>query len=246
MAISPAEVRTDGDAEETVLLDWRRRRNRRRLVLRLAIPLLLLALVAAGIYLVGFSSVLAVRSVRITGEKYLTQEQVAQVAAVPYGAPLARTDVRAIQQRVADIRQVETAEVGRSWPNTITIAVVERKAVYAVDEGSSVLLVDRFGVGFRSAPSAGSLPKAKVPAGNRQLLKAVGIVVAALPHSLQQKVDRIEANSRDSITLRLADGDVVFWGSEEQSALKATVLVPLLKEHGSRYDVSAPGNPAIR
>lgn len=246
MAISPPDLRINPETEETVLLDWRRRRNRRRLVVRVTVPLLILAMIAAGIYLVGFSSVLAVKTVRISGESYLTSSQIAQTAAVPVGAPMARTDIGAIQQRVAGIRQVESATVTRKWPNTVAITVRERKALYAVDQGSSELLVDRFGIGFRTAPSAGSLPKAVVPAGNQQVLRSVGAVVEALPASLQHKVDRIEAASEDSITLQLTDGDTVFWGSSEQSALKAKVLVPLLKEKGSHYDVSAPGSPAVR
>lgn len=251
MALRPPDLRIDNgrttpDAEETVLLDWRRRRNRRRLVARIAVPLVVLALIAVGIYLVGFSSVLAVKSVRISGEKYLSSAEISRTAAVPYGAPLARTDITAIQERVAGIRQVESASVTRTWPNTVTIRVRERTAVYAVEEGSSYLLVDRFGVGFRTAPAAASLPKAAVPAGDQQLLKSVGIVVGALPGSLQHKVQRIQATTRDSITLRMSNGDTVFWGSEEQSRLKAQVLVPLLRQKGSRYDVSAPGNPAVR
>lgn len=246
MALSPPDLRINTDAEETVLLDWRRRRNRRRLVVRITVPLLVLALIAAGIYLVGFSSVLAVKSVRISGEKYLTRAQIAQTAGVPYGAPLARTDIGAIQRRLAGIKQVESASVTRTWPNTITIKVRERTPVYAVANDSSYLLVDRFGVGFRTAPSAASLPKAKVPAGNQQVLKSVGVVVGALPISLQHKVNRIEATSEDSITLRMSNGDVVFWGSAQQSRLKAEVLVPLLRQKGTHYDVSAPGNPAVR
>ncbi|GAB3912113.1 hypothetical protein GCM10027613_01260 [Microlunatus endophyticus] len=78
------------------------------------------------------------------------------------------------------------------------------------------------------------------------MLVSVGIVVSALPASLQHKVERIRATTKDSITLELTDGDTVFWGSDEQSDLKAQVLVPLLKQKGTRYDVSAPGNPAIR
>lgn len=246
MAISPPDLRSRAEAEETVLLDWRRRRNRRRLVARLVVPLVVLLLIAAGIYLVGFSPVLAVKSVRISGEHYLTSSQIARTAAVPVGAPLARTDIGAIQQRVAGLRQVESATVSRKWPNTVAISVKERTAVFAVDEGSSELLVDRFGVGFRTAPSAGSLPKAVVPAGDQKVLRSVGRVVGALPPSLQQKVDRIEASTEDSITLRLTDGDTVLWGSDEQSALKAQVLVPLLKHQGTHYDVSAPGSPAVR
>jgi len=246
MAISPPGLRSSTDAEETVLLDWRRRRNKRRIAFRIVIPLLILALIAAAIYLVGFSPVLAIKTVRISGESNLTSSQIAQTAAVPIGAPMARTDIAAIQQRVAGLRQVESATVSRKWPNTVAITVKERTAVFAVDEGSSALLVDRFGVGFRTAPSAGSLPKAVVPADNQQVLKSVGIVVGALPAALQKKVDRIEATTEDSITLRMANGDTVLWGSDEQSALKAQVLVPLLKLKGTHYDVSAPGSPAVR
>ena len=184
MAISPPGLRSNGDTEETVLLEWRRRRNGRRLAIRVLIPLLILALIAVGIYLVGFSSVLAIKTVRISGENQLTSAQIASTAAVPMGAPMARTDVAAIRQRVAGLRQVETATVTRKWPNTVAITVKERTAVFAVDQGSTALLVDRFGVGFRTAPSAGSLPKAVVPANNQQVLKSVGIVVGALPASL--------------------------------------------------------------
>jgi len=246
MAISPPDLRIKPEAEETVLLDWRRRRNRRRLAVRVLVPLLVLVLIAAAIYLVGFSSVLAIKTVRISGESNLTSNQIARTAAVPVGAPMARTDIEAIQQRVAGLRQVESATVTRKWPNTVAISVKERTAVFAVDEGPSELLVDRFGVGFRTAPSAGSLPKALVPARNQQVLKSVGIVVGALPASLQRKVDRIEATTEDSITLQMTDGDTVLWGSDEQSSLKAQVLVPLLKQKGSHYDVSAPGTPAVR
>lgn len=246
MAISPPGLRSNSEAEETVLLDWRRRRNGRRLAVRVLIPLLILVVIAAAIYLVGFSSVLAIKTVRISGESNLTSNQIARTAAVPVGAPMARTDIDAIRQRVAGLRQIEWATVSRKWPNTIAIIVKERTAVFAVDEGTSALLVDRFGVGFRTAASAGALPKAVVPADNQQVLKSVGIVVGALPASLQRKVDRIEATTEDSITLQLADGDTVLWGSDEQSALKSQVLVPLLRQKGSHYDVSAPGSPAVR
>ncbi|GGL76084.1 hypothetical protein GCM10011575_37880 [Microlunatus endophyticus] len=246
MTISPPDLRINPDTEETALLDFRRRRNRRRLVARILVPLLVLAVVAAGTYLVGFSSVLAVKSVRIAGEKELTSTEIAQVAAVPVGAPMARTDVAAIRQRVAGMKEVESASISRKWPNTVAITVKERTPLFAVADGTSVLLVDRFGVGFRTVSSAGKLPKAAVPADNRAVLVSVGIVVSALPASLQHKVERIRATTKDSITLELTDGDTVFWGSDEQSDLKAQVLVPLLKQKGTRYDVSAPGNPAIR
>ncbi|HEY9292704.1 MAG TPA: FtsQ-type POTRA domain-containing protein, partial [Microlunatus sp.] len=228
------------------LADWRRRR-RRRLVLKIIIPLLVLLLIAAGVWAVGFSSLLAVQSVGVSGAKLVTADQIRQTAAVPNGAPLARVDLDAIHDRVAGIRQVESVSVERAWPHSVQIKVVERTPVYFVQDGGSYLLVDRYGVGFQTTASApGKLPRAEVDTGNGQLLKPLAVVAEALPAELAHKVDRIEASTRDSIQLKLADGDTVFWGSEEQSELKAEVIVALLKQKGTHYDVSAPGNPAVR
>lgn len=248
MTISPPQPRLDSGPEETVLLDWRRRRNRRRLLLRLGIPLLVLLLVAAGIWMVGFSSVLDVRSVSTTGVNALDRQQVRQAAAVPYGAPLARVDLTAVQHRVAALRQVESVTVGRRWPHTVQIDVVERTAVYAVPQTpTGFLLVDRFGVGYRTVADAPkSLPRAAIPPSQPQLLRPLATVAGALPPSLRRRIDLIQADSLDAVVLRLHDGRTVLWGSADRSALKSRVLIALLKVHGTHYDVSAPGNPAVR
>ena len=41
------------------------------------------------------------------------------------------------------------------------------------------------------------------------------------------------------------DNARVVWGSADQSALKAQVIVPLLQQKGTVYDVSAPSNPTV-
>jgi cell division protein FtsQ len=143
---------------------------------------------------------------------------------------------------------VESVTVERQWPHTVRIAVVERTAVYAVPKSpSGFLLVDRYGIGYRTVPVAPSaLPRAAVDPGQRQLLKPLSTVAGALSPALRAKVDRIEADSRDAIVLRLRNGRTVFWGSADQSELKSRVISALLKVHGTHYDVSAPGNPAVR
>ncbi len=248
MTISPPQSRLDSGPEETVLLDWRRRRNRRRLLLRLGIPLLVLLLAAAGIWVVGFSAVLDVRSVRTTGLTALDRGQVLRAAAVPDGAPLARVDLTAVHDRVAALRPVDSVTVERHWPHTVQIDVVERTAVYAVPQTpTGFLLVDRYGVAYRTVSDAPpALPRAAIDPSQTQLLQPLATVAGALPPSLRSKVDRIEADSLDAIVLRLHNGRTVVWGSADRSALKSRVLTALLKVHGSHYDVSAPGNPAVR
>lgn len=222
------------------------RPSRRRTVLLIGLPLLVLALIAAGIWVVGFSSLVAVTTVEVRGADTVPESTVREVAAVPEGVPLARLDVGAVQQRVAGIGELESARVVRDWPHTVRIEVTERTPVYAIPQAGGYLLVDRNGVGYQTVATAGSLPKATVGGTRPELLKAVATVAAALPQSVAKRTTAIEAPTRDAIAIKLKNGDIVFWGSEEQSDLKAKVIVALLKQHGTRYDVSAPGNPAVR
>lgn len=219
----------------------------RRRWVRVLVGLLVLALLTALGWLIGFSSVLAARQVAVTGVKTLTPDQVRAAARVPLGAPLARQDVGAIASRVETLRLVKSVRVRRTWPRTISIAVQERTPVLAVRQASGFLIIDASGTWFLTVPT--------VPAGvvltdvdptNAPLLSEVGTVASALPATLKRKVDHIEALSPDSIKLVLSDRDVAVWGDAEDSPLKVQVLTALLKRSASTYDVSAPHNPAIR
>jgi cell division protein FtsQ len=234
-------------SDATVHLQLRRRRRRRAVLARVLAGLVVVALLAGIVWLVGFSTVLAADRVAVTGEKVLTDAEVVDIAQVRLGEPLARSDVEAVAQRVATLPAVESVEVSRDWPHTVHVAVVERTPVLAVKEVTGYQLIDRFGVAYRSVEAVpAGVALAKVDQANGPLLLQVGQVIQALPDSLARQVRTIGAETPDSITLTLADDDTILWGSAEQSETKAAVIAALRKVKGSVYDVSAPGNPAVR
>jgi len=222
-----------------------RRRGRRWL--RLLVLVLVLALVGAGVWLVGFSSVLAARTVSVTGARTVTADEVRAAAQVPLGRPLARQNVGAISNRVRSIRVVRSVSVTRTWPRTISIAVAERVPVLAVRQANGFLLIDATGTWYLTAPTVPSgVVLTDVDPTNAPLLTELAVVASTLPDDLKDRVDRLSALSADGIRLHLKDGDVAVWGSPDESALKAEVLTALLKRSASTYDVSAPHNPALR
>jgi len=109
-------------------------------------------------------------------------------------------------------------------------------------------VVDKYGIAHQTQPMLPpDLMLAEVNAADAPLLSEVAIVAAALPHKLRGKVDRITADSRDSIALVLTSGRMVTWGSSSDSELKAQVVSALLKQKPkSSIDVSSPHNPTIR
>lgn len=223
----------------------RRQWARRWLTWRPVVALLLvIALVAGGIWLVLFSSVLAVESVDVEGTRTLDEAQVRAVAAVPEGEPLARVDLDAIRARVQALAVVRSAEVTREWPDGVLITVEERVAIAVVEIGGRIRGMDADGVVFRDyATAPPGLPRVRTSTETRtDALQEAARVVAALPTGISRRVDHVSVTTIDQIELVLRDGRTVMWGSAEDSEQKAAVLVRLLEQPAQHYDVSVPGN----
>lgn len=250
---APAPPASTGPDEETVRIarkDFRKRRNahRWRRVRLALLAVLLVGLVAAGVWVVFFSSYVTARDVDVTGTSSLGDRRIERVADVPTGTPLARIDLDAIRARVESIAAVRSAEVSRSWPHAVHIAVTERTAVAVVDQGQGLQGLDAEGVLFGTyATRPARLPLVEAPPDTAdEALVEAGHVIGSLPSSIAGRVDTIEVSSVDKIELVLGSGRRVLWGSAEDSGQKAEVLAVLLKRPGQQIDVSVPGRPTTR
>ena len=247
---------TPVDDERTVRLTRRRfaRRQwtRRWLAWRRVVLAALLAVVLAGtVWVVFFSSVLAVSGVQVVGTRVLSAAVVRQAAEVPTGTPLATADLGSVSARVARLPAVQSVDVSRSWPDKVRIAVTERRAVAVVESaepGGTLRGVDVHGKIFRTfARPPKRLPVIRMAGHTRSdALAEAAAVAGSLPPELAAKVAYVRVRTVDTITLLLHSGHAVRWGSAEDSHLKARVLAVLLGQHASYYDVSVPGQPVIR
>jgi cell division protein FtsQ len=210
--------------------------------------LAVVALVAGGIWLVFFSSVLAVQGVTVTGTGYLSADQIRSAARVPIGEPLATVDLERVRSRVGALAAVKSVDVTRSWPDQVRIQVTERTPVAVVDVGGTVRGMDADGVLFRDyARPPRTLPVVRTFAGaDAASRREAAGVIAAMPDDLAAKVDHLGVESVDQITLVLRDGRTVVWGSAEDSGEKARVLQALLAHPAQAYDVSVPAQPTTR
>lgn len=236
--------------------DFRRRRGagRRRTLQRVALGLMVVTLLGAGAWLVLFSPYLTARGVEVTGAGAAGESRVARAAEVAPRTPLARVDTDALQRRVEAIPAVRHAEVSRSWPHTLRVEVTPRTPVAVVERAGELQSLDAEGVVFGSPAGAEKRP-ADLPlvqpaegAGREAVVEAAG-VVAALPGDVSGRTRTVEVGSVDEITLVLASGRRVVWGSAEQSGTKAEVLavmLPQLPRDVDEIDVSVPGRLTTR
>lgn len=225
----------------------RRQRARRWLAWRrVVVVALLLLLAGGGAYVVYFSSLLEVEGVEVTGAGNLGAADIEAAAEVPIGEPLATVDLEAIELKVRSLGPIRSVEVSRQWPHEVLIEVEERVPVAAVRTGDQLRSLDADGVMFGSYQRPpDDLPMVESADGvDGDALREAAAVAGALEKGLLATVDHLEVETVDEITLVLRDGRIVKWGSAEQSALKAEVLVGLLEARRAEvYDVSVPGLP---
>ncbi|HEU5333175.1 MAG TPA: FtsQ-type POTRA domain-containing protein [Actinocrinis sp.] len=226
----------------------RARERWRRLSVTVTVMLALLAV--AGYLIVWHTSVLALDTVRVVGQKTVPAQQVVAAAGLRVGSPLASADLTGARDRVQRIPQIAAADVSRDWPHTVVISIVERTAAALVPNGGGYDVVDAGGVVFGRTVSAlpgltviqvqgGADVKAAVVPGALAALKA-------LPPDIAHRVTGITASSPYSITLRLSGGVTVDWGGGDDASAKAQDLAALMRvRKAARYDVSAPEAPAM-
>ena len=224
---------------------WVQRFRRLRPLLYAALALLL---VGSSVWLVFFSSVVTVRSVSVSGNQTLTPARIEKVAKAPIGKPLARVDLAAIQARVETLSAVKSASVSRAWPHTVAIDITERTPVAVVDRGAGLQAVDEDGVLFGSyAQRPEDLPLVHTASDVKaEALAEAARVVTSLRPDIAAKVDSVDVETVDRISLHLTGGRTVRWGSADESAEKAEVLAVLLARRADTIDVSVPARPTTR
>ena len=188
---------------------------------------------------------LTVKRVDIGGNDLLSRRQVLNTARVPEGEQLARVDIGAIAARLRSRAEVRSVDVSRKWPDAIQIDIEERVAVAVIEIGGQLRGLDAEGVVFNHyAKAPPGLPRVSSTSQTTpEALEEAATVVAALPRELAAMVDHLEVLTVDQITLVLRDERIVLWGSSDDSATKAEVLLRLLRQPAKVYDVSVPGQP---
>ena len=217
--------------------------------LQLVVWLILLTVVSVILGLVlYFTPVMSARSVVVVGTGLVTRDEVIDVAQVRLGTPLLQIDTDVVADRVAGIRRVASARVQREYPSELRITIVERVPVVLKDFSDGPHLFDRDGVDFATAPPPPGLPYIDVdnPGPTDPPTRAALQVMTALRPEVVAQVGRIAAPSVAAITLTLADGRTVVWGTTDRTDEKAEKLAALLTQPGRVYDVSSPDLPTVK
>lgn len=215
-----------------------------------------LALLLAGWFWLRDSSLVAVRTVEVTGvpgpQGARIREALAQAA-----RSMTTLHVRdgALDTAVAPFSLVKRIEVATSFPHTMRIHVVTNVAVGAVVADGKQIAVTSDGTLLRDVsapPGLAQIALRSAPAGARltdpTALAAVEALGAA-PAALRDHIQSARTTSAQGLVLQLANGPLLIFGSAERLGAKWAAVAAVLADQqaagASSIDVSAPERPAV-
>ncbi|MER6568605.1 FtsQ-type POTRA domain-containing protein [Streptomyces sp. NPDC001093] len=238
-----------------------RRLKKPRLRTIVILAALAVLLGAGGTWVLYGSTWVCVEHVSVSGTRVLTPAEVLDAAAVPVGAPMISVDTDGIEARLRrKLPRIDTVDVVRAWPHGIGLKVTERTPVLLSRKGRDFVEIDHEGVRFATVSQApngvpalelslsrtGSAAASFRRFGTDRLVREAVRVAGDLPAAVAADTRAVQVRSYDAISLELADGRTVAWGSSENGRAKARTLAALMKAApGARhFDVSVPTAPA--
>jgi cell division protein FtsQ len=209
-----------------------------------------LALLAGAGWLVEFSPVLVVKSVKVVGAPPGQVSAIVKRAAIPMGTPLVKIDTRAAGRRVLVLETLAKVTVSRSYPNTILIVATTRVPVLAVrNSQGQVQVVDSQGIAYatvKAAPKGVPLISSVESLSSLQSMRAALAVLGALSPTQRAQVTNVTVQGPNMVTFKLG-AVLVMWGDASEPELKVKVMTDLLRQNNvATIDVSAPWTPVIR
>jgi cell division protein FtsQ len=200
-----------------------------------------------------FTPILAVNKITIAGSDKVPEKQI-QAALKDYiGKPLPMISSQSVADDLAKFKLIESVSVVSQPPHELKVKIVERTAISVVVEDGVGFLYDPSGVRLGVASGSEKLPTIIItgdPKTSKSYTQAIDVLLS-LPASLLDKVELIQARTRDNVTMRLRGNakQTVIWGDSTQSALKSRVLKVLLFRTPARipatFDVSSPLTPSV-
>jgi cell division protein FtsQ len=214
-------------------------------------PAVFIAIVA--LWALTYSPLFAAKHVRVEGNRRLNTQAIRARSGITQDTNVFHLDIEAIEARLLEDPWVASASVGRDLPNTVVLAIVERRAVGRIaslgdtsvlaDDGTELPVTD---VDLTALP----IVRAGLGAPSDAQRQAAAAMLTVLETAPSMDVRDVLVSQDGIVTIHLKDGTPVVTGVAGDEAAKAEALRALLRLGEQQdvtftsIDVSSPAAPS--
>ena len=228
----------------------RKRANVRVVALRVLIAVVSVAVVAGLAWLLLFSSVfrLETSEIGVSGaNEWVSAQTIHVIADKQAGKSLFLVSAHEVTEQLKSIPGVSEAKVSKQFPKSMSVEVKAQRPAAMLKRGDTLTAVDSQARVLNSVKNANvdGIP-----------VKETLTILGALPESMRKSITKVTAETQDSVTTTLNDGDrVIIWGDSSQLKLKLAEVEEIDKNITAgtagfagkhQIDVSSSQKPIIK
>lgn len=214
-----------------------------------------LLIFAGGSYVLGWSNLLTVRAIEITGApNEESKVNLTRSLDLAVGEKLARVDPRSISARLSSNNWIQDSSISRNWlTGKVEISITSRVpvALYTAP-GQPQVALDASGKTFElPAELPKSLPK--VSATSIESGLAAIKVFTEMPQDFRAGIERLSAARTSNLLIYgvFSGREIrIIWGDGQDTELKIKVITALLEQPENKsirmIDVTAPHAPIVK
>ena len=223
--------------------------RRRRLAALAIAGVLLLAFLG---WAASFSPVFRARHIRVTGNTWVREDRITQLAGVDTSTNVFHVDTEGVVAGLLSDPWIAAASVQRDLPDTLVLAVQERQPVGIVEAMSETPILASDATVLPGGPGhLDGLPRVHAGLGtpDPEQLAAAAAQLAAFDPVVSSRVKEITVGQDGVITATLSSGTTVSLGVAGEEEAKAEALRAVLRWAATKeaslasVDVSAPDAP---
>ena len=233
----------------------RKRANVRVVALRVLIAVVSVAVVAGLAWLLLFSSVfrLETSEIGVSGaNEWVSAQTIHVIADKQAGKSLFLVSAHEVTEQLKSIPGVSEAKVSKQFPKSMSVEVKAQRPAAMLKRGDTLTAVD--------SQARVLIPVIEVKDIDASLknrsVKETLTILGALPESMRKSITKVTAETQDSVTTTLNDGDrVIIWGDSSQLKLKLAEVEEIDKNITAgtagfagkhQIDVSSSQKPIIK
>ena len=202
---------------------------------------LLIVVVLIAVFSLLISPAFSVGTVSVAGNRYLSEEEVYEIAGIPPRTNIFRLQISDIETRLRSDLRIEQAQVDRRFPASVVIRIVERRPVAYLACDYGYVEVDRDGVilaAYRTMPDLKIPIVTGVTLENlyigdhvkEQLPEAVLVYLSRLDEAAIQDMSEINVGEPSQWVAYTTDSVQIRLGGVERMEEKAAMTEEFLAE----------------
>jgi cell division septal protein FtsQ len=208
-----------------------------------------IALFGGATYLLAWSPIFEVSTITVKGNpREVATQVIVDASDISVGDKLSRIEPRSIDNRLAELNWIESADLSRNWISGEIIIVVKPRVAVGLYKGRAL---DSSGEIFDLPGEAPNQLPVVTAASTELGLEAIELF-RELPLSIRENLISISASNQSSIwsvEMRENRRLLVQWGSLKELPLKVRVYNALLalpeNKSARKIDLSAPHAPIV-